>query len=217
VQVRDPVTGERVGVPWPTGHRVDALAVADVDGLLAVLVLSERTLEVCDSTGEPTGAGLAVATGTVTSIAGGRLDGRALAVAGCVDGAVRAWYLDDGTAIAPLLGHTGPVGAVAVGMFDGRTVIASGGDDGTVRLWDPGTGAAIGAPRAVPHRIRCVAVGSDPLGRDLLLAGDHTGGLHWWDAGRAGHVDLTAAVNSVVVSVGRAVAGTDHGIVCVEL
>src|SRR5262249_51532225 len=62
-------------------------------------------------------------------------DGRPLAISGGVDGVLRLWNLNDGTAGAAIAAHDGPVSSIDISA-DGDTV-ASGGMDGTVHLWNP--------------------------------------------------------------------------------
>src|SRR5258705_107003 len=101
-------------------------------------------------------------TGSVRSVAIGRVGDRDGIVSGGDDDTRRIW--DPHTAQpagAPLTGHTGSVLSVAIGRVGDRDVIVSGGgNDRTVRIWDPHTGQPVGAPlTGHTGRVSSVAIG----------------------------------------------------------
>jgi hypothetical protein len=97
----------------------------------------------------------------VWSLAAGALDDRPVIVAGCEDGEVRIWDLDDGSPVGrPFGGHGKYVRAVAVAELDGRPIVISGGRDGLHRFHDLSRQEPVASPiHAFKSSVQAVAVG----------------------------------------------------------
>ncbi|HTL53468.1 MAG TPA: hypothetical protein VL860_12910 [Planctomycetota bacterium] len=89
-----------------------------------------------------------------------------IALAACVDGAVRLWSVETGKLIFTLRGHRGAAG-FAVFSPD-STMILSGGVDRTARLWETATGAELNVLYGNPDS--CYAGAFSPDGRALAIA-----------------------------------------------
>nr|XP_027200405.1 guanine nucleotide-binding protein subunit beta-like protein [Dermatophagoides pteronyssinus] len=70
----------------------------------------------------------------ITCIVFSQEEKRNLIIAGCADGSIKIWSLDDIVQLHSLHGHTGTINAIALSP-DG-SLIASGGSDGRIQLWD---------------------------------------------------------------------------------
>jgi actin-like ATPase involved in cell morphogenesis len=108
---------------------------------------------------------------TTLAVAPDAPGGGPLAVSGGVDGVLRVWNLNDGTAGPVIAAHDGPVSSIDVSA-DGDTV-ASGGMDGTVHLWNPGQEAG-GTAFFHGSWVNTVRITAD--GSHLLSVGDDG---HW--------------------------------------
>ncbi|GAA3817368.1 caspase family protein [Streptomyces phyllanthi] len=107
-------------------------------------------------------------TKAVRAVACTELDGRAVAVSGSWDSAVRIWDLTTGQSLGgPLTGHTGGVSAVACTELDGRPVAVTGSEDGTVRIWDLGTRQPFGwrltSPVKPVRELACTELDGRPI------------------------------------------------------
>ena len=121
--------------------------------------------------------------GTVSAVAVGQADGRAIIASGSYDQTVRVWDAVTGSPIGdPLTGHAGWVTSLAVGQADGRAIIVSGSNDRTVRVWDAVTGSPIGDP-LTGHSglVSAVAVGQAD-GRAIIASGSNDRTVRVWDA-----------------------------------
>jgi WD40 repeat protein len=96
-------------------------------------------------------------------------DGRTL-MAGCSDGTVKRWDIDNAQPQRPLQGHAGPVYAIA--LSPQAMLLASGGSDRKVLLWNLRTGRVEGALIGHADSILSLAFSHD--GRTLASASrDH--------------------------------------------
>ncbi|MGC0374207.1 hypothetical protein [Streptomyces sp. SAI-229] len=86
--------------------------------------------------------------------------GRAHAVTGGQDGAVRVWDLEAGEEVCEPGRHEGSVRCVAVASVGGRAHAVTGGQDGAVRVWDLEAGEEVCEPGRHEGPVRCVAVAS---------------------------------------------------------
>ncbi|MEW2072186.1 AAA family ATPase [Streptomyces sp. NPDC013433] len=86
--------------------------------------------------------------------------GRAHAVTGGHDGAVRVWDLEAGEEVCELGRHEGSVRCVAVASVGGRAHAVTGGHDGAVRVWDLEAGKEVREPGRHEGPVRCAAVAS---------------------------------------------------------
>ena len=138
---------------------------------MAVTGGGDRTVRVWDlASGRPRGQPLTGHTGSVSAVAVGEVEGRAVAVTGSDDDTVRVWDLASGRSRdQPLTGHTDSVMAVAVGEVEGRAVAVTGGGDGTVRVWDLASGGCV-MTLPVFNGVGAVALIGDGL---LIGAGAH--------------------------------------------
>jgi WD40 repeat protein len=151
--------------------------------------------------------------GSVDSVAVGRLCGRDVIVSGGWDGTVRVWDAETGepaVKIGVLTGHSNYVTSVAVGRLCGREVIVSGSWDGTVRVWDVETGmpaVKIGVLTGHSNYVTSVAVGW-LRGREVIVSGSNDKTVRVWDVETGKPVEkigvLTGHSNYVTsVAVGR--------------
>jgi len=161
-------------------------------------------------------------------VAVGELSGRAVAVSGSLDQTVRVWDLASGEPVGnPLVGHTSRVFSVTVFPLSGGTVAASVAGDATLRLWDLSSGLPLGGP-VLGHTgwVWNVTVARPGDHRVLVSAGDDA--LRIWavpdeaQAGRAAALPLMAInlpshATSAVLHGGILVAGTNLGVIAVEL
>lgn len=75
--------------------------------------------------------------GSILSVAVGRVDERAVIVTGGVDSHLRVWGLDGGDEpIATMSGHVGAIRALSFGQTAAGPTVASAGADATVQIWD---------------------------------------------------------------------------------
>ncbi|MEU1728201.1 hypothetical protein [Nonomuraea sp. NPDC005692] len=232
VRVWDLTTRELVGEPMrlSNGHRVDAVAVGEVNGRAVVVAAGDwgdatqkLPVRVWDlATHEPVGEPLVGHSGLVLTVALGEVNGRAVAVTGSVDGTTRIWDLATRRQMGdPIVSGTG-VGEVALGRVDGRQVVVSS-DGKNMRVWDLTTRQLIGVPipTGLTYGVRTVAVG-EVNGRPVVLAGggydeDGGGAVRIWDLGTheplGGRMRYANWVGDVAIGhvEGRVVAVTGDG------
>lgn len=157
-------------------------------------------------------------TGSVTTVAIGRVGFRDVIVCGGRNADVNVWNARTGEHIAWLTGHTGSVPAVAIGRGGGQDVIVSAGHDGMVREWRTVTThpamQSLTSDTGWPRPVYAVATGR-AAGRDVIVCGGRDGKVRVWDAVNkclagppmAGHTGWITAV-----AIGR--AGDRDVIVC---
>ncbi|MCX2927041.1 AAA family ATPase [Streptomyces sp. NEAU-W12] len=107
----------------------------------------------------------------VRCVAVATVEGRAHAVTGGDDGAVRVWDLEAGGEARVLTGHEGAVGCVAVATVEGRAHAVTGGDDGAVRVWDLQAGGEARVLARHEGAVRCATVASVGGRAHALTAG----------------------------------------------
>ncbi|GIM65171.1 WD40 repeat domain-containing protein [Actinoplanes auranticolor] len=180
--------------------RPEDVVFTEIDGRPAVAVAIGRTVHSWDTvTGELLSRPYPALRSSVSTVAAGRIGGRAVLAAGGRDAAVHVFDPATGTAVvAPMAGHSEGVTALAFGTVDGRTVVASGSWDKTVRVWDAATGACVGGPWS-GHDDRIVAVHvAERNGEPVVVSHAVTGPPRLWflrvPAATSGH---TGAVHTV--------------------
>jgi len=102
-------------------------------------------------------------------------------VAGCDEGQIRAWGVDEPGAAVHVSGHDLRVSAVAWNSDGSR--FATGSDDQTVRLWDAADGIGLLVLRG--HEAKVSSVALSPDGRWLASASTD-GGVRLWGGSSAG-------------------------------
>ncbi|HEV7889382.1 MAG TPA: DUF4268 domain-containing protein [Pyrinomonadaceae bacterium] len=121
-------------------------------------------------------------------------DGRTLASAGHVDGAVRLWDVGAGRLRQEIRAHQAPT-AVAFSP-DGRT-LATGGYDGELKLWDAGAGSP-GKTLSYASSSVIESIAFSPDGNLLACGGNGSGGaVKVWDA-RTGELRFDLKAGGVV-------------------
>lgn len=128
--------------------------------------------------------------GQITSIAVGKVDGRAVIISADSSGnsgyydSLRIWDLATGKRVGgPLQGHEGPIASVATGELNGRPVMVTGGrDDRTIRIWDLASGQLIGQPMKGHDygRVNSVVLGVID-GHAVIVSGGSDGTVRVWD------------------------------------
>jgi tetratricopeptide (TPR) repeat protein len=117
----------------------------------------------------------------ISAVACTVFEGRALAVTGSYDSAVRFWDLDRREQLgAPLAGHESVVRSVAFGVVEGRLVALSGSEDSTVRVWDVETHQQAGVLTGHEGPVRSVAFG-ELDGRSVALSASDDATVGIWD------------------------------------
>ena len=139
------------------------------------------------------GQPLALPVGELGAFTVGRLDGRAVIIAGSrtpSGGApggntIQVWDLATRQPLGqPITGHPDGVTALTTVQLDGRPVIVSAGVDNTIRLWELRTGEPLGQPVTVPtaaqDQITTLAV-AETNGRPVLVTGSFSNAVRIWD------------------------------------
>lgn len=178
---------------WPAHDGwVNAVAVLGADdGLLIASGGADRAIRVIADDGDRTLTGH---TESVTGLAFGLIDGRAVLGSCALDGTARTWDAETGAVLAQWSTGDDWPAALADASTAGTQRWAVGGADGAVRVWDAATGTPVwtltaGTPAAV------LAVASALLpGRTLIAAGYADGTLAVWDGatGRPVGVDRSS-------------------------
>jgi hypothetical protein len=119
--------------------------------------------------------------GTVQSVALGRLRDGEVVVSGGGDGMVRVWEAATGAALQVLKGHSGSVQSVALGRLRDREMVISSGDDGTVRVWNAANGEVLQVLEGHTESVRSVAFGKLG-GREVIVSGSGDETVRVWEA-----------------------------------
>jgi WD40 repeat protein len=114
----------------------------------------------------------------------GLLDGRAVAVAGGLDGTIRVWDLASGEPVGdPIHAHHRPVSAIVTATLDGRALAVTSGGRGAAAVWDLASGEPV--RRLGPHTAGARAMAIAALdGRPVAVtAHPHDGTIRISDLG----------------------------------
>ncbi|MBF9132674.1 WD40 repeat domain-containing protein [Plantactinospora sp. S1510] len=144
IEVWDPATGTRIGVPMPCpagvvgpDGAVGPVASGLVDGRWVLLLTAGEVLFRLDvETGAVTGP-LTGHSGPVHAVAIGELAGVPVLLSAAADDTVRLWDARSGRSVRTVLdGHGGAAYAVAAATVDGRGLVFGAGRNGQVRSVD---------------------------------------------------------------------------------
>jgi WD40 repeat protein len=192
---------------------------ASVAGALAVVASHDRGLRLWDpGSGTETRMSGAQHEGGVTALAVTTLNGRPMAITGGGEGGLVVWDLLEGKPAATLKGHSRLVTAVALEDLDGVLVAVSASGDGTTRIWDLETAREAG--RLVGHSdwVRTLAVGR-LAGGPVVVSGGDDYTIRVWSLTGVPKITVTIAspLRALAMHGSTAVAGTDAGLITLEL
>ncbi len=203
------------------GERCRGLQIIEVDGKNAFVAGRDRQVWIYGPDPEPDPDTPTVGhEGGVTALAIAEGREHAWALSGGGEGTLLLWNLGNDRPTAPAVqAHQGHVTAVALTDPERVGVAVSAGSDGQVRTWDLRTLEEFG-PRLEGHTdwVRSIAVGwldGEPV---IATGGDDYTLRLWTLNGESLHkIMLAAPVRSVAMSDATVAAGTDAGLIAIDI